>query len=55
MDLLFSPVQWISDWVTFGLLKLAPKSSLGSSLNFFIFDQANIFYFYEWSWNIKLC
>jgi uncharacterized membrane protein YraQ (UPF0718 family) len=42
MDLLFSPVQWISDWVTFGLLKLAPKSSLGSSLNFFIFDSIKI-------------
>jgi uncharacterized membrane protein YraQ (UPF0718 family) len=42
MDLLFSPVQSISDWVTFDLLKLAPKGMLGSSLNFFIFDSIKI-------------
>jgi hypothetical protein len=41
MDL-FSPVQLFSDWITFGLFHLGPKSMLGSSLNFFIYDSIKI-------------
>ena len=41
MDL-FYPLQFISDWITFGLFHLDKKSMLGSSLNIFIYDSIKI-------------
>ena len=41
MDL-FYPVQLLANWISFGLLRLAEKSMLGSSLNFFIYDSIKI-------------
>jgi uncharacterized protein len=42
MDILFSPIQLFSDWITFGLLHFNSKSILGSSLNYFILDSIKI-------------
>jgi uncharacterized membrane protein YraQ (UPF0718 family) len=41
MDL-FSPIQSLSNWITFGLFNLGQKSLLGSALNFFIYDSIKI-------------
>jgi uncharacterized membrane protein YraQ (UPF0718 family) len=41
MDI-FSPLQSFADFVTFNVFHLAPKSMLGSSLNFFINDSIKI-------------
>jgi uncharacterized membrane protein YraQ (UPF0718 family) len=41
MDL-FYPLQLFADWITFGLFRLMHQSSLGMSLNFFIYDSIKI-------------
>src|ERR1035437_1426242 len=41
MDL-FYPLQLFADWITFGLFRLTHQSSLGMSLNFFIYDSIKI-------------
>lgn len=42
MDILFLPLKFIVDWLTFSALKLAPENHLTESLNFFIFDTVKI-------------
>lgn len=41
MDI-FAPIQWFADWVTYGLLNITKGTPLGSSLNFFIYDNIKI-------------
>ena len=41
MDL-FAPVQWLADRVVYDLLNILPQSSLGKSLDFFIYDTIKI-------------
>lgn len=38
----FAPVQWLADRIVYDLLKILPQSSLGKSLNFFIYDTIKI-------------
>lgn len=38
----FAPVQWLADKIVYGLLNILPQSSLGKSLNFFIYDTIKI-------------
>lgn len=39
---LFAPLQWLADWLTYGLLNLQPGSHLADSLNFFVNDSLKI-------------
>lgn len=41
MDL-FAPYQWLSDWLTYDVLKLAQSSHLAGSVNFFVYDGLKI-------------
>lgn len=41
MDI-FQPIQWFSDKVTYQLLRIAPHSYLGDTINFFIYDVIKI-------------
>lgn len=38
----FAPVQWLADRIVYDLLNILPQSSLGKSLNFFIYDTIKI-------------
>lgn len=38
----FAPLQWLSDRITFDLLKLAPESHIGAAVNFFLFDVPKV-------------
>lgn len=40
---IFYPVQLFADWISFGLLKLAPKTLAGEAVNFFVFDTIKVF------------
>lgn len=40
---MFYPIQLISDWLTYTIFRITPKTLLGSSINFFIFDTIKIF------------
>ncbi len=40
---MFTPLQLIADWLTYGVLGIAPQSLLGSAVDFFIFDTTKIF------------
>jgi hypothetical protein len=40
---IFAPVQWLTDWLAYSVLKLLPGSMAGNAVNFFIFDTAKIF------------
>jgi uncharacterized membrane protein YraQ (UPF0718 family) len=41
MDL-FYPIQKLADWLSFSVFHLAPKTHLGSAVNFFIYDSIKI-------------
>jgi hypothetical protein len=41
MDL-FAPLERLADWITFGLVGLAPGSRLGAALSFFLYDVPKI-------------
>lgn len=41
MDI-FAPIQWFADWVTYVLFNISKGTSLGNSLNFFIYDTIKI-------------
>ena len=41
MDL-FAPYQWLSDWLTYDVLKLAQHSHLAGGINFFVYDGLKI-------------
>lgn len=41
MDL-FAPYQWLSDWLTYDVLKLAQSSHLAGGINFFVYDGLKI-------------
>lgn len=38
----FIPIQWLSDWITYGVFGLSKNTSLASTLNFFIYDTIKI-------------
>jgi len=40
---IFYPIQLLSDFLTYSVFKIAPKSLLASSVNFFIYDTTKIF------------
>ncbi len=40
---MFSPLQFLADWLTYGAFRIAPNTLLASAVNFFIFDTAKIF------------
>ncbi len=40
---IFYPVQLFSDWLTFSVLKITPKTLLAEAVNFFIYDTIKIF------------
>ncbi len=40
---MFTPVQILSDWLTYGVFGLSKASRLGSAVDFFIFDSIKIF------------
>ena len=40
---IFYPIQLFADWISFGLLKLIPKTLAGEAANFFIFDTIKVF------------
>lgn len=42
MDILFSPLKFIVDWLAFSVLRLAPEKHLTESFNFFVFDTIKI-------------
>ncbi|MFZ2125832.1 MAG: permease [Candidatus Saccharimonadales bacterium] len=39
---IFAPLQWIADWLTYSIFNIAKNSSLGNSVNFFIYDSIKI-------------
>ena len=43
MNILFYPIKIFADWLSYGLLSLAPKTLLGEAVNFFIYDTIKIF------------
>lgn len=43
MDIIFSPIKILADWLSFGLFSLSPETSLGEVVNFFINDTIKIF------------
>jgi uncharacterized membrane protein YraQ (UPF0718 family) len=43
MDILFSSLKFVVDWLTFSVLKLEPEKHLTESFNFFVFDTIKIF------------
>ncbi len=40
---IFHPIQLLSDWLTFSVLKIVPKSLPAEAVNFFIYDTIKIF------------
>ncbi|WP_297425531.1 permease [Clostridium sp.] len=40
---MFTPVQMFADWLVYNVFGIAKDSSLGSALNFFVFDSIKIF------------
>lgn len=40
---MFTPIQMFADWLIYNVLGIAKDSSLGSALNFFVFDSIKIF------------
>lgn len=40
---MFTPVQILADWLTYGVFRLSKASRLGSAVDFFIFDTIKIF------------
>jgi uncharacterized protein len=38
----FYPLQLLSDWITYAVLGLDPKSQLGAAVNFFLFDTPKV-------------
>lgn len=38
----FAPLQLLSDWITYGLIGLEPKSRLGAAVNFFLYDVPKV-------------
>lgn len=40
---MFTPVQMFADWLIYNVFGIAKDSSLGSALNFFVFDSIKIF------------
>ncbi len=40
---MFTPLQLLADWLTYGLLHIPPQSLLGSAVDFFLFDTTKIF------------
>ena len=38
----FAPLKWFVDWLVFDLFAITEKSSLGNTLNFFIYDSIKI-------------
>jgi uncharacterized membrane protein YraQ (UPF0718 family) len=43
MDI-FLPIQLFSDWITFVLFRLAPKSAVAQAINFLVYDSIKIFF-----------
>jgi len=41
MDI-FYPIQMLADWLTYSVINLSPKTHLGISVNFFIYDSIKI-------------
>ena len=41
MDI-FSPIQWLADWVTYSVLSLEEATHLADAVNFFIYDSIKI-------------
>lgn len=40
---IFFPLQWLADWLTFSVFRIAPKTLLAGAVNFFIYDALKIF------------
>jgi len=40
---MFYPIQLLSDWLTYNLFNILPKTLLGDAVNFFIYDTIKIF------------
>lgn len=40
---MFYPIQLLSDWLTYNIFNIAPKTLLASAVNFFIYDTIKIF------------
>jgi hypothetical protein len=40
---MFTPLQKLADWLTYGVFSIAPGSLLGSAVSFFLFDTVKIF------------
>ncbi|MCX6753611.1 MAG: permease [Candidatus Nomurabacteria bacterium] len=40
---MFYPIQVLADWLTYTVFEITPKTLLGGSVNFFIFDTIKIF------------
>ena len=40
---MFYPIQILADWLTYTVFRIAPKTLLGGTVNFFIFDTIKIF------------
>jgi hypothetical protein len=41
MDL-FTPIQWFADWLVYSVFNITEETSLGDTLNFFIYDSIKI-------------
>ena len=41
MDI-FAPIQWFVDWLVYSVFGMTKASSIGESLNFFIYDSVKI-------------
>jgi hypothetical protein len=41
MDI-FSPIQWLADWITYTILNLTKETSLANAINFFIYDSIKV-------------
>ena len=40
---MFYPLQFLADWLTYGIFRIAPNTLLASAVDFFIFDTTKIF------------
>ena len=40
---IWSPLNWLADWLTYNLLHIGKGTLFGSAVNFFIFDSIKIF------------
>jgi hypothetical protein len=43
MNIIFYPLQIVTDWLTYGVFGITPQTRLAGAVNFFIFDTTKIF------------